>query len=105
MGQVEAEDSDGAGRRRCQSEDHMDDGRLARAVGSEEAEDFAPPDIEGDVVHGPEPAEILDQAADLDDGGGPVIGLCRLCLAVSYDGRISFVHRPSKIPYPRPAEK
>jgi len=57
-----------------QAEDHFDDGALARAVGTEQAEDLVGPDLEVDVVDGlgfgahPEVAEDLGQADALDDG-------------------------------------
>ena len=41
-------------------------GRLARAVGAEEAEHLGARDLEGDVVKGDPPAEALRQVTDRD---------------------------------------
>ena len=40
-----------------QADEHADRGRLARAVGAEEAEDLAGADVEGDAIDGGEVAE------------------------------------------------
>jgi hypothetical protein len=45
----------------------LDGGRLARAVGTEEAEDLARPDLEIDAVDGCDVGVALDQAAHPDD--------------------------------------
>ncbi len=58
-----------------EAEQHLDGGAFAGAVWAEEAEDFAPPHFEGDLLHcgdfraTPEIAEVLCQAVGLDDGG------------------------------------
>ena len=51
-----------------QSAQHAKRRGLACAVGTEQAEDLAPLNIEADVVNGNETAELADQIADLDDG-------------------------------------
>ena len=49
--------------RRQQAAQHADGGGFARAVGAEEAEDFAAADVELTSIHGDEIAEALDQVA------------------------------------------
>ena len=73
VARVAAEDHQLAARLVQQAEDHLDGGRLARAVRPEQSEDLVPVDVEVDAVHGargvahPEVAEGLGQAGGLDD--------------------------------------
>ena len=63
-----AADGRGAAGRADQAEQHAQRGRLARAVGAEEAGDAAGLDGEGQAVDGGEVAEPLGQVAHLDAG-------------------------------------
>ena len=54
-------------RRSAQAREHAHGGGLPRPVGTQETEDFAPPHIERDVVHGHERAELLRQPLYLDN--------------------------------------
>ncbi len=58
-----------AGARREQAGEHLDGGRLAGAVGAEEAEDLALGDLEAHMVDGDEIAERAGEIADLDGVG------------------------------------
>src|SRR5579871_5768883 len=58
---VESADRGGAGGWQKQSAEHADGGGFSGAVRSEEAEDFAAPDVERDVVDGEEVAEAFDE--------------------------------------------
>lgn len=53
-----------------QADDHLDGGGLPRAVGSEEAEDLAAVNVEGDVVDGDLVAVAFEEVAGGDEGGG-----------------------------------
>ncbi len=64
--QVDAGDAQRAAGRRQQAAEHAEGGRLAGAVGAEQAEDLAGLDLEADVVDGGEGAELAHQIADLD---------------------------------------
>ena len=72
---VESRDVRRALARREKSDEHLDRGRLARAVGAQEAEDFAGPDVEGDVIDRDERSEAAREILGVDrelarDGGG-----------------------------------
>ena len=67
---VEAGDAGRARGRRKQRREHEDGGRLAGAVGPEEAVDLAGRDVEVDAVHGPRALlEFANEALGLDAGG------------------------------------
>ena len=68
LGHVEARHGAPAGSRCQQPAEHADDGGFARAVGSQKTEDFALGHLEGNVVHGHEIAEGLDQVANFKGG-------------------------------------
>ncbi len=63
---VVALDARGAGCRDHEPGQHAHRGGFPRAVGTEEAQHLAAPDVEGDVVDRGECAEALGQAFDLD---------------------------------------
>ena len=65
---VEAVDEGGARGRGQEGGEHADQGRLAGAVRSQEAEDLALLHGEAHAVHGGEVAERLDDAPDVDGG-------------------------------------
>ena len=75
------------GRRPQQAAHHLERGRLAGAVGAEQAEDLAAADAEGDPVGGGEVAEPLGQPVGLDDGARR--------LAAAARGRRPAASRPS----------
>ncbi len=54
---------------RAQALDHLDGRALARAVGSEHAEDFSRLDLEGHAVHRAQRAVGFDEIDDFDGGG------------------------------------
>ena len=95
---VVAEAGAGAGVGRQQPAYDADRGRLAAAVGPEEAEDLAAPDLQRQVVDDMLVAEALVQPANID---GPGLGRCAHCgvtdtgcpgrrrAALSGDGRAS----------------
>jgi hypothetical protein len=64
---VEAVDLDRPARRPEQGREHLDRRRLPRAVGAEEGEDLAAPDVERDVVDGGELAEAADDVLHAND--------------------------------------
>src|SRR5437667_11154151 len=57
---------DPAVRRLVEARDQVEAGRLPRAVGPDEADDLALLDLERQIVHGPEPTEVLRQAFGLE---------------------------------------
>ncbi|MOA22061.1 hypothetical protein D3C78_1425910 [compost metagenome] len=57
--EVHAEDADRAGRGRDQAQEHLDGRGLAGSVGSQEAQDLAAGDREGDVIDRDEGSENL----------------------------------------------
>ena len=65
--QVEAGHAGTAGGRPQQAAHHLERGRLAGAVGAQQAEDLAAADAEGDLVGGREVAEPLGQPVRLHD--------------------------------------
>src|SRR5687767_8368120 len=69
---VEARDMSFARPRLEKADKHPDCRCLPRAVGAEEAEDFAGGDVEGDSVDGGEVAEFPGKLAGVDCGGGSV---------------------------------
>ena len=66
---VEAGDRGGALGRLEQGGEHLDGGALAGAVGSQEAEDGAVGDVQGDVIGGDQVAEAAREAKRLDGEG------------------------------------
>src|SRR5204863_2146801 len=62
---------DPAGRRRAEARDQVEEGRLPRAVGADEADDVALIDPERQILHGPEAAEVLRQAFGLEERHPP----------------------------------
>ena len=52
--------------------DEVEKGGLARAVGPYEACDGAGLDVQGAVVNCADAAEVLDEIADFEDGGGSI---------------------------------
>ena len=62
-----AEDNPAAGRRQRPGH-QIEERRLARAVGADQSRDGARHDLQGAVVHGPDPAEVLDHVAHLQHG-------------------------------------
>ena len=66
MVQVDARHLQRAAGGREQAAQHAERGRLAGAVGPEQAEDLAALDLEADVIDGGESAEPPDQIVDLD---------------------------------------
>src|SRR5690606_22964097 len=52
------------------AEDAVEQRRLARAVGADEAEDLALVHVEGDAAHGLDAAEALGDVADRENGRG-----------------------------------
>ena len=74
-------DRRGAARRVDEPEQHPQGGRLARAVGPEEAGDPARLDVEAQVVDGDEGPELLAQPPDLDPR--PRVVVLMWCLVVS----------------------
>src|SRR5262249_28508716 len=48
--------------------DRVENGGLARAVGADEADDLALLHPEGEIVHGPQASEVLDEACRLEQG-------------------------------------
>jgi hypothetical protein len=72
-GKIDALDLDPPAARLEHPEDHVDRGRLAGPVRTEQADDLAGRDVKADAVHGPHVAERLFQALDLEDGRrGPI---------------------------------
>src|SRR4029077_9841464 len=57
-----------AGLRLLHPSDAVEQGRLASAVGSDDAEDLPAPDVERDSVDGAQASELLDHALNLKDG-------------------------------------
>src|SRR4029453_18218529 len=70
-----APDLDRAGGRGEDPRQHLEQGRLARAVGADEADGLAGPDLEVDVLEGPEPlgAGLAVQQQPLLEAGGPLV--------------------------------
>src|SRR5207237_9842331 len=66
-----AVEADPAGRRRVGARDQVEEGRLPRAVGADEADDLALIDPERQILHGPEAAEVLRQAFGLEERHPP----------------------------------
>ena len=64
---VAAEKLDPARRHRQGSRQQVEQGRLARPVRADQADDLAGADLEADVVDGDQPAEALDRAAHGED--------------------------------------
>ncbi len=67
-GDIDAGDDGAASARPQQAAEDADDGRLPRAIGTEEAHDFALGDLEAHMVDGDEIAEPLDQLIGHDLG-------------------------------------
>ena len=63
-----------AGGRRIDAADEVEDRRLAGAVGPDETDDLALVDSQGEIVHGPEAAEVLRQAFSLEKRHPPGSG-------------------------------
>jgi hypothetical protein len=63
-------EADLAAIRRVKAGDDVDAGRLARAVGADEAQDLARLQVEAQAVQGAERAEALDEPRDLEDRRG-----------------------------------
>ena len=72
LGAVQAVDADGPRAGPGQAGEHVDGRGLARAVGAQESEQFAPAHVKGHVPHGGHVAEVLDQVAG--DNGRSVRG-------------------------------
>ncbi len=72
----------------AQAFEHLQGGRFARAVGTEDAEDFAALDGEGDAVDGDFGAVGFVEVARFDDGFG---GGCDAC-GGGRDGAGAFLH-------------
>jgi hypothetical protein len=72
-GAVEPEDADPR-RGPDQVEHRADPGGLARAVGAEEPEDLAGPDVEGEILHAARASVELRQALDGDRGSAIHLG-------------------------------
>ena len=66
-GDVAAAEDDIPGADRKDPADQVDGRALARSVGADEAEDVAVRDLEVERIDGPDAAEILRQAAELED--------------------------------------
>jgi hypothetical protein len=67
VSQVEAENADLSGVGQGQAQEHVDDRRLARPVGSEQSHNLAGPYLEADPVHRGQCFENLNQALDRYD--------------------------------------
>lgn len=52
-----------------ESEQHLDRGAFAGAIGSEESKDFAAPDLQGESTHGDLIAEYFAEAVGIDGQG------------------------------------
>jgi hypothetical protein len=63
---VESAEADRARRGRAESEQRLDDGGLARAVGSEQRETFAVVDVQRHVVDRAQRSEVDDQFGYLE---------------------------------------
>ena len=64
---IETADADAAAIEIAETFEDFDGGGFARAIGAEEAEDFAFVDAEADATDGFEIAVTLDEIFDLDD--------------------------------------
>ena len=64
---VDAKDLERAAIRLAQALEHLDRGRLAGAVRTEQPEHLAAADLEGDAVDGVDVAVVLANVADADD--------------------------------------
>src|SRR5438034_909205 len=64
-------EADPAGRRRVEARDQVEESRLPRAVGADEADDLALIDPERQILHGPETTEVLRQAFGLEERHPP----------------------------------
>jgi len=69
--------------------ERVDRGRLARAVGADEAEDFALSHLEAEIIDGAHPAEELAQPVHLQNGGCHATLPCRppATLSANHEGR------------------
>src|SRR5437867_2124728 len=67
-------EADAAGRRRQRARDAVEAGGLPRAVGADETEDLALPDVEGHGVQSREASELLGERVDREQGRGAVTG-------------------------------
>ena len=77
---VDAGHVDAAGVRLPQSDDALDERRLAGAIGAEQAEDLPPVDVQRDAAYGVDGAVRLGQIADRDGvraDGLTVASTCR----------------------------
>ena len=74
IGNVGAIEDDAAGGRRKQAADEIDDRALARAVGADEAEDFAARDRQIDAVDRANAAEMLGEALQIKHRFDPCSG-------------------------------
>src|SRR6185295_14269437 len=73
FGEIDAADPGPAGRRRDHPGQHPHGGRLARPIGSQEAEDLAGPDLHVEVTNGPALAVLLAEPFGPDHGWSPTI--------------------------------
>jgi len=67
---IEAANADGPAIGIAQAFEDFDGGGLSRAVGAEQAKDFALVDAEANVAHGLDVAVVLDQIIYLQNGFG-----------------------------------
>ena len=79
----------GAGRRLVEAREHVDEGALAGPIGPDEPVNGAGLHGQGHVVQGADPAEVLGQAADGDDGSAGRVreGRIPLCGGGLHHGR------------------
>ena len=70
---IQAEHPDPPPIRLAQALHALHRGRLAGAVGPEQAKDLPPLDLQGDIVHGEHAAVRLAQVLDLDDGSHSIL--------------------------------
>ena len=68
-GQIAPIEHDPAGTRRLEAGEHPQQGRLAAAGRTEQAENLAANDVEADVIDGPRLAEVFDDFVDLQEMG------------------------------------
>ena len=99
---VDAEDLDPATIGRAQALDHLDGGALARAVGSEQAEDLPRLDPETHAIHGAGGAVGFDEIGDFD-GERHGRGEPRHCMEPSANA--SGLNSPPAVPPPWPVRQ
>src|SRR5258706_6002025 len=81
---------------REQPAEHPDGGRLAAAVGSEKAENLAAPHGECEILHGVVLAEVLVDAAHVDDnvGGTRLVHWCTPTQFAPWGGPAALISSP-----------